>query len=361
MHKPKAVNDKSDTGMANTNMKSAKYTAAARQWENNRFSSPFGCSRNGRKQNHKQYIQKTNPFDKPGNTSKKPEQHPPYPMTDIIHHLTTEDSVNAALEYIKDGVVGFDTEFMERSPSREERIIDDLCKRYGWNKKPMLIAWQVVDQQMNGGFSINWDAIALCLIQIARDDTVWVIHLSAIRAFPRELERIIKSADIIKVGVGFSQDVYHLWHDLRTNMLNMVDVGLMAKLCMAEKYALMPFGNLSLQNSAADILGYYISKDEQKSNWKGVLTVDQIKYAAIDASACIRLYNALGPALEKLEVTHQVRIPPNWYSMNGRYGDLMRKYPTVWGEELAWSVKDCYWYYANKFQGYVEVATVAKP
>lgn len=49
----------------------------------------------------------------------------------------------------------------------------------------------------------------------------------------------------------------------------MIDVGCMAKLLLAHNYPEQAYGNLSLQNSVAEVLGYYVDKGERESNWKG--------------------------------------------------------------------------------------------
>lgn len=104
----------------------------------------------------------------------------PYPMTDEVIQLKTIAEVNDALAPILDGVIGFDMEFSQRKPTKEEIIIDNLFKRVGGNRKSMILAWQVI-QQNSTSFCIEWDNIAICTIQIARAQTVWVINLTLIR------------------------------------------------------------------------------------------------------------------------------------------------------------------------------------
>jgi ribonuclease D len=75
--------------------------------------------------------------------------------------------------------------------------------------------------------------------------------------------------EIPKAGVGVPADLTVLWNDLGSDMNNVVDCGLMAKLLFAEKYKETLFTNLSLQQSAEDILNLTIAKEMQKTNWKG--------------------------------------------------------------------------------------------
>jgi ribonuclease D len=54
--------------------------------------------------------------------------------------------------------------------------------------------------------------------------------------------------------------------DLRTEMKNLVDCGMMARLLLAEKYQKQTYGNLSLKTSVEDVLGFKIDKDLQQSD-----------------------------------------------------------------------------------------------
>lgn len=86
-------------------------------------------------------------------------------------------------------------------------------------------------------------------------------------AFPKELRRILLSPDIAKVGVRLTRDISVLWDDLRTEMENLVDVGMMARLLLAEKYLKQAYSNMSLEMSVEDVLGYSLKKDLGESNW----------------------------------------------------------------------------------------------
>ncbi|KAJ7681328.1 hypothetical protein B0H17DRAFT_1138483 [Mycena rosella] len=186
----------------------------------------------------------------------RPSSDQAYPMTDVIWYLTTEMTVDDALTPIVDGVIGFDTEFDKRLPTREEKIIDILFKKVEGSKKAMLLALQVIKQETLVPFPVAWDNIAL------------------------DSDRRCKARD-------------------------------------------------------------------------GDLDAEQLTSAATDASVVLRLYPKLVIALENKQRELRLSIPRNWYSMDSRYGELMRRHPTIQGEILPWSVKDCYWYHAGKFQGYI--------
>ncbi|KAJ6460681.1 ribonuclease H-like domain-containing protein [Mycena vitilis] len=216
-----------------------------------------------------------------------------YPNTHRIHYLTSCQAVNNALKHITDGAIGFDTEYMPRKPSAMEDVIDDIFMDVPGNKRSAIIAWQATQTFKSPTFKILWDNIGLCVVQIARGNDVWILNMNRIREFPTQLERILSSYEITKVGVGMTSDLLVIWNDLGCNMNNLCDCGLMAKLLLAEKYMDGPFSNLSLEQSVEDILGYTIPKDLQTSNWKGDergdISAEQKKYAAMDAHASLRL------------------------------------------------------------------------
>ncbi|KAJ7725046.1 hypothetical protein B0H16DRAFT_1736343 [Mycena metata] len=243
---------------------------------------------------------------------------PPFPRDFAVHYLTTESAVNSALEHILDGVVGFDAEFVKRRPSTEERAIDDLFDVVAGSKKSGFLAWQVIEM-MQGRVSFDWDAMGLCVVQISSVDVVWVINLRRVKAYPRELRRILTSTDILKVGVGLLSDIPVIWSDLRSELQCMTDPGMMARLLLAERFPDGGFQNLSLQTCAAEILGFRVDKTEQVSDWSGPLTQEQIHYAATDAIAALRLYQTLRVELAAKAESLGRDIPVAWYSFNSRF------------------------------------------
>ncbi|KAJ6462346.1 ribonuclease H-like domain-containing protein [Mycena vitilis] len=253
-----------------------------------------------------------------------------YPTTHQVHYLTNEYAVNVCLQDITGGVVGLDTEFMPRVLSAEELFIEDIFANVPGNKRSALIAWQVTQIKENGELSIKWENVGLCVVQIARGNDVWLLNMNRIRAFPRELKRVLEADAIVKVGVGIAADLPVLWNDLATN--------------------------LSLQQSVSDVLGYTIAKDLQKSNWKGDqqgdITDEQKKYAAIDAHAALRMYEILAPGLKDTALKLGEVIPEAWYTFNGKYGYTVRRKKSRLGKDVQWSTADCTWFFAGKFQGF---------
>lgn len=65
----------------------------------------------------------------------------------------------------------------------------------------------------------------------------------------------------------------------------------------------------------------------------------------------LRLYEKLAPALSDKEYEIGRSIPASWYTYNTTEGEPIRIDNSYRGTVIPWSVKDCSWYVANKFQG----------
>lgn len=175
------------------------------------------------------------------------------------------------------------------------------------------------------------------------------------------------SGDIVKVGVGLLADIPVVWNDLRSELKSLVDCGMMARLLLAEKYWDGGFQNLSMEKCAVDILGCRVDKTLQVSDWSGPLTDAQIccessfspssflltlADAGMDAVVALRLYEKLVDLLDSKAARLGCEIAVGWYGFDSRMGEPTRLKRTVRGEEVAWSTKDCPWFFGGKFQGY---------
>ncbi|KAJ7875021.1 ribonuclease H-like domain-containing protein [Mycena leptocephala] len=161
------------------------------------------------------------------------------------------------------------------------------------------------------------------------------------------------SPHIKKVSVGLIKDIAVIWDDLRLEMNNLVDSGMMARLALTEKYAKQAYSNLALKTSVEDVLRFTINKDLGQSNWKAVkLSDEQIEYAALDAMASVKLYDVLKDRLVQKSIDVGATIPEGWYTVNTKLGEPMRTKSAADGSEVIWKASDCTWYAAEKFQGY---------
>ncbi|KAJ6447833.1 ribonuclease H-like domain-containing protein [Mycena vitilis] len=188
-----------------------------------------------------------------------------------------------------------------------------------------MVGWQIVEGKKNKRFRVIWSNIGLRLVQIAREDEVWVMDMWKIRAFPYELRRVLESPNIAKVGVGLNSDILVFWDDMRFEMGNMVDAGMMARLLLAEKYPKGSFNNLALKTCVEDILGNSMDKELSDSNWgASKLSYEQKEYAAMDAMASLRVYRSVAGPLEEMGMGRGIQIPSAWYTFNTRMGELTR-------------------------------------
>ncbi|MDR0394893.1 MAG: 3'-5' exonuclease domain-containing protein 2 [Tannerella sp.] len=126
----------------------------------------------------------------------------------------------------------------------------------------------------------------MSLIQLAGDDICFLIRLNKLKKIPSSLESFLKNESIKKIGLSLRDD-FHGLHSL-TNISpgNFVDL---------QTYVTQ-FGieDMSLQKIYAILFGKKISKRERLSNWEAdTLTESQQRYAALDAWACLRIYQFL--------------------------------------------------------------------
>jgi len=113
------------------------------------------------------------------------------------------------------------------------------------------------------------------VLQLATEESVFIFQLSE-SFFPSDLHKILSSAKIIKTGVAIKDDVIGLNRISQFDPAGFIDLGEISK-----KLGLQTHG---LQNLAANLLGFRISKTMQRSNWgRKKLSKSQILYAATDA------------------------------------------------------------------------------
>ena len=81
---------------------------------------------------------------------------------------------------ITSGVVGFDTEFVQRRLYGDEVVIEGLVTVQPASRRTMRLAIQYLEAN-NPDFSIQWDHVGLCLVQIAQGDIVWILDMNEIK------------------------------------------------------------------------------------------------------------------------------------------------------------------------------------
>lgn len=125
----------------------------------------------------------------------------------------------------------------------------------------------------------------VALLQLASEDTCFLFRLNKI-GFPDELNNILCNQDIKKIGLSLGDDFSAIHKRSNKKPKNFVDLQ-----SFVDNYGI---DDNSLQKIYAILFGKKISKNQRLSNWEASdLSTAQQSYAAIDAWACIKIYNYL--------------------------------------------------------------------
>lgn len=125
----------------------------------------------------------------------------------------------------------------------------------------------------------------VCLLQLSTDDTCFLFRLNMI-GLPLSVVRILDSPKIKKIGLAIRDDFKALnhWHAF-------VPKGQVELQTFVKDYNIQ---DNSLQKIFAILFHQKISKSQRLTNWEAdVLTDSQKQYAATDAWACLKIYDAL--------------------------------------------------------------------
>lgn len=127
------------------------------------------------------------------------------------------------------------------------------------------------------------------LVQLAGEQQAWIFQLRNLKAL-NELFAILSNPRITKAGVALADDLKKLKevHDFKPAAF--AEVGDLARK--------LGYTQTGLRTLAGLVLGFRVSKREQRSNWaRQQLTQSQITYAATDAWVSRELYLALSQRL----------------------------------------------------------------
>jgi ribonuclease D len=129
------------------------------------------------------------------------------------------------------------------------------------------------------------------LVQLCGEDTVYIFQLDKL-SNPKRLFRLLERDDILKVGVAMGFDVRQLNEITPFKPQGFLDLEPLTDKCGIK--------NNGLRSLTAIVLGFRISKSEQRSNWgREQLSDRQIQYAATDAWVSREIYLRLMEVLEK--------------------------------------------------------------
>lgn len=125
----------------------------------------------------------------------------------------------------------------------------------------------------------------VALLQVATRDTCFLFRLNMTGITPA-IKRLLEDCSVKKIGLSWHDDVRGL--EARETF----KPGLFVEL--QDMVGALGIKDLSLQKLYANLFGQKISKRQRLTNWEAqVLTDKQKQYAAIDAWACIRLYEEI--------------------------------------------------------------------
>ena len=129
------------------------------------------------------------------------------------------------------------------------------------------------------------DLHIVSLIQISTFDTCFLFRLNGY-GFPSALTKLLSDSQILKIGLSLKDDFLSMSRLLKFSPQGFVDLQK-----IVQKHDI---DDLSLQKIYAILFHKKISKSQRLTNWEAEeLSEAQIKYAALDAWACLKIYEYL--------------------------------------------------------------------
>lgn len=126
----------------------------------------------------------------------------------------------------------------------------------------------------------------LSLIQLALDDVCFLFRINKLRGIPSALSQVLNAKTLTLIGLSLKDDFSKIRSKANLNTENYIELQEMVKEFDIEEQ--------SLKKLYAVLFDKKISKKQRLSNWnKSTLTSAQKMYAAIDAWACLKIYNKL--------------------------------------------------------------------
>ena len=125
----------------------------------------------------------------------------------------------------------------------------------------------------------------VALLQLASRDTCFLIRLNHI-GLPKSIQEILEDSSLLKVGVSIHDDFRNL-----NKIYPVAPDGFIDLQNFVKEFGIV---DNSLSRIYAVLFGKRISKGQRLTNWEAhELSVHQRDYAALDAMACIEIYERL--------------------------------------------------------------------
>ena len=143
----------------------------------------------------------------------------------------------------------------------------------------------------------------VALIQLATSDQAFLFRTNLI-GFPKELIEILENPGILKVGLSIHDDFHNLRKVAEIEPQGFIDLQSFVK-----NYKI---ADNSLSRVYGILFDKRISKGQRLSNWEAEeLSEAQQAYAALDASACITIYQYLKEGSFNPKESKYLTLPPS--------------------------------------------------
>ena len=131
----------------------------------------------------------------------------------------------------------------------------------------------------------------IALMQLATENTCYLFRLNVL-GLPQSLLKLLANSTIKKIGLSLKDDFSAIRKSIPFTPQGFIDLQAYVKNFGIE--------DIGLQRIYAILFDEKISKNQRLTNWEAVsLTEKQQQYAALDAWACLKIYNELERTKEK--------------------------------------------------------------
>ena len=127
----------------------------------------------------------------------------------------------------------------------------------------------------------------VALVQLSVENTAYLFRLKKMGGMGPDLTSLLSDPNCIKVGLATNDD----FNNLKKWDANITPKGMIEIQGLVKKYGIE---EMSLAKIYGLLFGLKISKRHRLTNWEAdTLTEKQMSYAALDAVACVEIYNEL--------------------------------------------------------------------